>query len=393
MEKGKIRISLIFLLIVAVAGSLIRFIPFGFELIPYKNILHAHSHVGFQGWVYTGLFLILTHGYIGKNETLKGKYKLQFNITLFVIIGILISFLYQSYGLFSIVFSSLFQLISYWFIYNFFKYAKSNCFSLKVIKCALVLNLISTLAPWVLGIIVAKGYAETELYHSTIYFFLHFQYNGWFLFSLIGLLFWVAENYNITFNIKKAKTFYQILLTAVFPTYFLSLLGMSFRNTIFTICIFGCILLLFALVYFFLNFKPLLFQILHKLNGTVKLLILLSLILLFVKILLQVISVIPSLEYLAFHNKYIIMAYIHLSTIGVYTFFLLGYLFQFNWLKCNLGSKVGIYLLIIGFVITELILIFCGLSIFINNYEFLIFIFSSIMALGITSILVSQYLK
>ena len=50
---------------------------------------------------------------------------------------------------------------------------------------------ISTMGPWAIAVISAKGLAGSEYFNAAIYFFLHFQYNGWFAFAIIGLFFWL----------------------------------------------------------------------------------------------------------------------------------------------------------------------------------------------------------
>ena len=89
INKSWSKASLFFFLMVAVIGTTLR--AAGYFNIPlgYRNLVHAHSHTGFQGWVYTIMFLIITSIYISPEKLKKGKYSLQFKLTLLVLAGVL----------------------------------------------------------------------------------------------------------------------------------------------------------------------------------------------------------------------------------------------------------------------------------------------------------------
>src|SRR5438876_3519168 len=53
--------ALLNLAIVAAAGVLLRYkILFSLPVLDYKNLLHAHSHFAFSGWVSLALFIAIT---------------------------------------------------------------------------------------------------------------------------------------------------------------------------------------------------------------------------------------------------------------------------------------------------------------------------------------------
>ena len=82
---------------------------------------------------------------------------------------------------------------------------------------------ISNLAPFALGPVSAIQ-GKTDLYYSLIYFYLHFQYNGWFTFALLGLILWMLETNGADTKTKLIKIGFLMKLVAVFPTYILSVL-------------------------------------------------------------------------------------------------------------------------------------------------------------------------
>ena len=246
------KISLFFLFLVALIGTLLR--SSGFVSIPleYANLVHAHSHVAFQGWVYTIMLLLLTNSFLSKDQINKGRYALQFKLTVVIVFGVLISFSLQGYAFYSIVFSTLFQLLNYWFIYRFLKDTKEvkNAISLRFVKTGLWLGLLSTIMPFGIGILSAKGLSGTEAYQSLVYTFLHLQYNGWFLFVIMGLFFKFLKTNHILFNQKYASYFYWLMSCAVIPAISLSLLGMEFYQYIIPLAWLSVFLLATALAYF-----------------------------------------------------------------------------------------------------------------------------------------------
>jgi len=391
MSSKWIRISLFFFLFVSIAGSIMRLAPFLNLPTDYKHILHSHSHVAFQGWIYISFYLLITKLYLGENIIINKKYKLQLFITIFIITGIMVSFLVQGYAIFSIIFSSLFQLLNYWFAYRFIKdvakseIAKRHPFSVKWIKAALLLMVISTIGPWVIAIISAKGYAGSEYFNTALYFFFHFQYNGWFTFSILGLFFWWLEHQQIKLE-KLVSPLYNMMLIAIIPTYSLSLLGMSFGEKLQVVGYFSALLQLMSLIFLIISLKPSYTAIKALFNQWAFVLLVLSFYAFFLKNILQAASTLPILKQYAFLNKDLIIGYIHLTMIGFISFFLLAILFQLKWLAIN---KTGIILLVIGFIISEIILILLGLTPNLLLLEVLA-IFSLIMAFGISLIWIKQ---
>jgi hypothetical protein len=392
------KISLALFFIIALFGSIMRLAPFSDFFITYKHLLHTHSHIAFQGWVYTILFILISNLYLDKKLIENGKYQLQLKLTYITILGIMTSFLFQGYGLFSILFSSLFQILNYWFAFRFFKdikkseKAKKHPFSLKLVKVGLWAMILSTLGPWTIGIISAKGFADSEYFNAALYFFLHFQYNGWFTFAIVGVFFWLLENYNIPFKEKEANFFYVFFTSAVIPAYFLSLIGMSFRNYFIAFGYIAATLQIIALIYLAKSLSNCFKQIKKQFNFLIVTLLYLFFVAFSLKVLLQFASLFPFLEDLAFNNRFLIMAYIHLVMIGFISFFLLASLFELGWYKLNpLITKIGIICFILGFLLSEFILVIMGLDLSLFHNEISLLIFSFLMAFGILLILMGQF--
>lgn len=395
MNTGLIKISLLFFFIIALIGAALRaaiLFPFPFN---YAYLVHAHSHTAFQGWVYTIMMIFLTRLFLSEEQIHKGRYVLQFKLTAVVILGVLISFSFQGYGLYSIIFSTLFQILNYWFIFRFLKDIRDSTseekLSLRFVKTGLWLGLLSTLMPWFIGILAAKGQSGTEAYNSFVYTFLHFQYNGWFLFVVLGLFFRWLERDNIAFNRKHAERFYLLFTISVVPALSLSLLGMSYAGYIAIPAYIAATLQLLGAEFFLLILLKDLKLWFNNLNGWVKIYCSVFLASFFLKILLQFLSAFPLFQQFAFQSRNIVLGYLHLSMIGVISFFLLAFLFRLGWLSSGRTSSFGNTLLLFGFIASELALVLSGAGLF-SSYETLL-AGSAAMAVGTLLLLVSPRQK
>lgn len=394
MNKKWSKISLIFFFIVACIGTLLRSVVFFQIPFEYANLVHAHSHVAFQGWIYTIMILLLTKLYLEDDQIERGRYPIQFKCTVFVVVGILIAFSLQGYGLYSIIFSTIFQFLNYWFIYRFVKDTKhiaffsKNVISLRFVKTGLGLGLLSTIVPYAIGILSAKGLAHTEFYRSMVYTFLHLQYNGWFLFVIIGILFKFLDNNNVSYSQEDASKFYWLFTIAVLPSISLSLLGMAYASSIMLFAYASAGLLMVALFYFLkiiVSHIPELFKKKEKWFQVYFATFVFSFSL---KLLLQCFSVFSIFKSYAFNNKNIIIAYLHLSLIGGISCFILAMLYELKWIRTSAFSKIGTVLLLLGFATTELLLLLGGLNLY---YDYTILtIGSAMMALGILFLIMTK---
>lgn len=391
MKKEWYKIGLIFLFLVAVIGTVLRsvaFFPIPFNL-GYANLIHAHSHVAFQGWVYTIIVLLLTHFYLTKEQVKAGRYPLQFKLTIVFVLGILIAFSLQGYALYSIVFSTLFQFLNYWFIYQFLRDTRGvKSISLRFVKTGLIFGVLSTLLPYGIGILSAKGQAGTELYQSVVYAFMHLQYNGWFLFIILGLLFKFFETNAISIKKQYAIRFYWLFTIATVPAISLLLIGTNYATYILPVAYSSAILLTLGLVYFVLAFNGSMSTALKQKSSWFQVYFVIFLVSFVLKTLLQSLSVLPVFKLLAFFNISIILAYLHLTLIGCISFILIAMLIEIKWISINGYSKVGSILLILGFVITEALLVLGGLNIFYVSVSLVIG--SAAMVLGILFLIISR---
>ncbi|MBK8391682.1 MAG: hypothetical protein IPL23_21420 [Saprospiraceae bacterium] len=187
-----------------------------------QNVLHAHSHIAMLGWGFTALAGVLVFTFIPTFN--KGKiYQNILNANLIAGIGMLFSFLSQGYGAISIGFCTAHIFIVYIFSWYFLKDLKKvpQTMGTKLAKWAIYLMVISTIGLWSIGPISIFLGKQHPLYFASIQFFLHMQFNGWFNFGILALLFKLSEKNGHVVHLPKG-TLTLIWLSLIF-TYSLSI--------------------------------------------------------------------------------------------------------------------------------------------------------------------------
>src|SRR5690625_3770642 len=385
-------VPLLNFLVAALLGLFMRYVYVGTINIPfrYSYLIHAHSHIAILGWVYLALFGLFTSGFL---PTWYRKYKRLFWITQVSIVGMLFSFPFQGYAAASITFSTLHVIASYFFIYYFWRDTKTQRSpASKMIHASLLYMFISTVGLWFMAPIMAlkiKGGWD----QVAIQFFLHFQFNGWFVFAVLGLLFKKLKvKYSVDFRRFFLYLNLSLPLTFALPVswYFASPIWW-WSNAI------GILLQLLAVWHLIQMLKPNFKLYWQKSNRLKRSLIVFIATSFFLKIILQSSSLLPSLaESLVLHTNFVI-GFIHLTMLGLISGFLFLFLLDYpNFHGRRLLLKTGIYLFIFGVVITEMLLFIQGLIIYLNsgvfpNFYLLLFIASVFLVLGILLISMQLY--
>jgi hypothetical protein len=386
--KSQSKIALTYLLIASILGILLRLFPISDFNANFRFIVHTHSHIALLGWVYIALTTILYK--IGIPKEKKEAYKLVFWSTQITIIGMLFSFPFVGYALYSILFSTLFIICTYWFFYFFRKNNSldKNAISYKFINISLVFMVISSIGPWLLGIIMSTLGSTSHWYKNAIYFYLHFQYNGWFIFCLIGILFYILEKQKFNFSISKAKRLYQIFTISCIFTLFLSFLWIKPSPIIFIIAGIGAVLQLIAFIHFHKLIKDFA-QKLKEVFGLFNYRILQFIAtLFFIKVLLQLCSATPYFSEITYKYIDFVIGYLHLVFLGIIT---LTALILLNFLQLIIVPKIWISIFLIGFILSEIFIFYKGGSIwlqinYIEDYFTYLVIISSLLPISILGI-------
>ncbi|HVT84498.1 MAG TPA: hypothetical protein VHD35_04820 [Chitinophagaceae bacterium] len=361
--KRWLQISLFNLLLVAGIGVLLRYkIVFPLPGIEQGYLLQGHSHFAFAGWVTQALMTLLVL-YLAENgqSTAFKKYRWLLYANLFTAYGMVISFPLDGYGLFSIIFSTLSIFVAYIFAIFYFKdldklpVKNSSCFWF---KSAIFFNALSSLGTFSLAFMLVTKQTTEHLYLESIYFFLHFQYNGWFFFACMGLLNYLLIKAGFPDN--KLRQLFWLFFIACIPDYFLSTLWLSLQSWLYWIVVFAALLQLYAWIVLVLNIKKYINHLRKDIPKSLQIIFAFSAIALSIKLVLQALSVVPSLSKLAFGFRPIVIGYLHLVLLGVITLFILGYIFSQRHLPSNKTVYCGLFVFIAGVILNELILMLQG---------------------------------
>lgn len=390
-SKLWLKTSIINLLLVAILGLLMRYkIGFEFPFLDQKHLQHSHSHFAFSGWI-SHTLMVLMIGFleykIKKTEIqFIKKYNLLLITNLICSYGMLISFIIQGYGAISILFSTSSIVIACVFTFFYFKDLKlisHEDLSKNWFKASLFFNVISSLGTFALAYMMVSKNIQQNEYLSSIYFYLHFQYNGWFFFACMGLLIFflqLKKAENLFFN----KTFWLFFVSCI-PAYFLSTLWLKLPTWIYVLT------LLSALIQTVTWFKFLFVIIKLKSNFLEKYPLVLRYILFFVgvalslKFILQLGSTIPALSQLAFGFRPIVIAYLHLVLLAIISLFLLFYIYVNQLITFNKQIKNGIIIFSVGVLLNEIILAIQGIA----SFSYTLIPFVNEMLFGAAIILVS----
>lgn len=394
------RLSLFNLMLVAFLGVVLRYkIAFYLPFIDQKNLHHGHSHFAFAGWITQALFVLLV-GYLAARSStaVLKKYQWLLVANLITAYGMLISFSIQGYGSISIIFSTLSVFVAYAFSIKF--WVDLNKLPTKEVahlwlKAALLFNAISTLGVFGLaGMMVTKNVYQ-NWYLIAEYFYLHFQYNGWFFFACMGLFAGKLTLSAIPQVVLK-KIFWSFTASLI-PAYFLSVLWINFALSIYLVIVAAAFVQLLSWIWLVRVLNSQRHFLKQTFSSTARWLLSLSAIALSIKLLLQLGSVVPSLSNISYGFRPIIIGYLHLVLLCVITLFLLGFMVAEQYITILKATITGLIIFTSGIIINEILLMLQGVAAmsytafpFIN--EILFFTALSIFS-GLVVVNVNQQIK
>ncbi len=360
-----LKISLFNLLIVATLGVILRYkILYYLPFVDQKHLLHGHSHFAFAGWV-TQAIMVLLVAYLAQHAgkaTLK-KYHWLLWANLFTAYGMLVAFPIEGYGLFSIIFSTASIVVSYFLAFHYWRdlnklKIKSTAHSW--FKAAVLFNAISSVGAFALTIMMINKVIHQTWYLAAEYFYLHFQYNGWFFFACMGLFTAYLSRFNIPEN--KLKKIFQLFVFASVPAYFLSTLWMDLQLWVYILVVIAAFAQLVGWIWLVNALKTKWVLIKADISKTARWILCLTAMALSVKLLLQLGSTIPSLSDLAFGFRPIVIGYLHLVLLAVISLFLLGFMLAEKHFKLNKLLISGITVFAIAVILNEVVLMAQGVA-------------------------------
>lgn len=354
-----IRIAIFNLMLVALLGIIMRYkIVFPLPWIHQKYILHAHSHFAFSGWI-TQLLMTILVSCLNQQTDPFNKYKPLLTANLLTAYGMLLSFPFQGYGLISICFSTLSIFVSYWFAWKFWKDVnKQSMIAGNWFKAALLFLVISSFGAFTLSVMMANQWMNQQWYLAAVYFFLHFQYNGWFFFACMGLLFTQLAKYNQV--IIYHQRIFKLFVFACLPAYCLSVLWLSLPILLYVLVVIAAIAQVAGIWYLWKTIRSYHNSIKTEWTTTAKRIGIWVFIALLIKLLLQLFSTIPSLSDLAYGFRPIVIGYLHLVLLGIISLFLLTMLLVMTKHKSLTLFRNGIIVFTISVLLNEILLMLQG---------------------------------
>ncbi|MEJ8820287.1 hypothetical protein [Lacibacter sp. H407] len=352
--------------VLALVGVLLRYkILYPLPLVDHKHLLHAHSHFAFAGWVTLALFVCIISVL---KPTIQQQH--QFNPILqsqqVSSYGMLLSFPFMGYAPISIAFSTLSILVSFWFVIVAWKIIRTSThlsIEKKWIYAALLCNVVSAAGTFTLAYLMATKTVQQNWYFGSVYFYLHFQYNGWFLFTIFALFFNQVKQWMNASLIRSSHYFFIALVVSLIPAWFLSMMWMRLPQWMFTAGTAAAFVQLIGLVIFIRLFLQLKNQLSQHLHRFVNWIWLFSASAFTLKIILQAFSAIPELNKFAFGIRPIIIGFLHLVLLGFVSLFILGYLIQHKLLVLqNKTAAIGLWLFISAMILNEVLLMGQGIT-------------------------------
>ncbi|MEO5582431.1 MAG: hypothetical protein ABIR66_07045, partial [Saprospiraceae bacterium] len=291
------------------------------------------------------------------------KYRWLLLANLLTAYGMLIAFPIEGYGLYSIIFSTASILFSY--VFTVYIWRDLNRLEIKStahswFKSAVFFNALSSIGAFALSIMMIEKMIHQNWYLAAEYFYLHFQYNGWFFFGCMGLFTALISRFNIS---KDAlQKIFRLFLFASVPAYFLSTLWMPIPVWVYALVVIAAFAQVIAFIWLVYLIKQKWNEVNRNFSATAKCILGLSGSALSIKLLLQLGSTIPAMSNLAFGFRPIVIGYLHLVLLGVITLFLVGYLFSKMHFKLTKIATAGVFIFAAAVILNEMVLMVQGVA-------------------------------
>lgn len=358
-----VKIGLFNFMIVSALGVLMRYkIAFSFPFLNQKYLQLSHSNFALSGWV-SFILMALMINVIQKQLSIQEikRFKMILIAMLFSCYGLMISFVINGYSLTTILLQffnigvTVVLCIQFYFSLKKLPYFDSKYW----FYASLLFYVISNLGTIYLSYMMASKNIDQHYYLASMYWYLHFQYNGWFLFACFGLFIHFLNRKSII--IKHINKVFWILFICCIPNFGLSVLWLKLPLALYILIVITSVLQFLGLLILIKSvLKDKIFSKISTVRINKILLFYISMALI-IKFILQLGSTIPSISQFAFGFRPIVIAYLHLVLLAFTSVFIVMYI-HLNFIKepSNL-FKTGIYISIVAIFFNELVLAFQGI--------------------------------
>lgn len=318
----------------------------------YAFVLHAHSHTAFLGWIYNGFFALALQFFVPPSE--RTGYARLFLVTQLATVGMLVTFPAQGYARESIAFSSLHVACSGVFAWKLLRSSQAVAAARIALGWAFAFMFLSAAGPIALGPMAAAGLRGTPWYSMGIYFYLHFQYNGWFVFFLLAVLWqWRQQVDDVAIRSEAmARRAIHWLAAGCVLTLALSTLWMDPPPWVYVVGVVGAASQGVGCIYLWRALRghegPCAQPLARGLGRIVATAFLF-------KVALQFLAGWPALSALA-TQRMVVVGFLHLVFLAVVTPALLAVAVELGWMRVRGAGVAGLALLAVGSIATEVVL-------------------------------------
>lgn len=389
-----IRINLFNFLVVSILGVVMRY-NLAFYLPSMVQIYwqESHSHFAFYGWVTSSIYLFVAQWLKQENPAIATKrYQVLMLCNQIASYGMLVTFLYHGYYWLSIVFSAMALFCSFaYFVMLLRDTSNITHTAVKWLLAGAFFAIWSSIGIAGLARFSSKKDELQVLYRASTYFYLHYQYNGFFIFSCIGILLFTLKQHGIYITQKQNRIIFTGLRISTFLGYGLSLLWIEDINRWSLLFLAVAALQLYSTGKLLWVLKVQWSVIAKQFSKVQCVTLKIAGLALFLKSVCQFFSAIPVLGSFAFSNINIIIAYLHLVLLMGISLFFIWKMLEYQKKRTALLHTIAIYSLGSGIILNEIILVISGvcsaLLVPFLSGAYLLFLASVVIMLSIASIL------
>jgi len=387
-----LQVGLVFFFLAALFGLVMRYFFVGeVHFFTYKNIMHAHSHVAMMGWVFISISVLLLRFFY--NGCYVGAIQRLLVVNTLAVIGMSITFTIQGYSALSIVFSTIHLFCTYFFAWYFLKDVKPQSAAAKMARWAVIWLVVSSIGLWAIAPVGHLLGRLHPLYFMSVQFFLHFQFNGWFIYGVLAL---VMHLLPVPFTLPRWSV--PLLHVSLLLTYALSVSWSTPSSALFYLNSIGVATQALAFGGILFGIFPALRQFFYQNKNFSTTLLKLAFACLVFKVVVQSALVFPFVAVISYTIRLYVIGFIHIIMLGVVSFTVGSITLQKSYYGYKGLNIFGWKLIIMAFIITELLIFLQGTMIwmekgFIMYYYEWMFYSSLLFPIGIVAVVLGNFQK
>ena len=267
------------------------------------------------------------------------------------------TFIWKGYFVGSIIASTGALLVSFIFFFALLRDFKGvNHIAKPWLLGGLFFAMFSSIGVFALSYMMMSGNVNQNIYLASTYFYLHFQYNGLFIFGCIAVLLTHLKSIGIIITESENKTLFWLMFFGCLIGYGLSVLWWPLPLWLLLIVAAATLLQTIGVVKLFAIIKRNWTALVLHTSPFQRRVLLFVAFAFSVKILLQLGSTIPAVSQLAFGFRNIVIAYLHLVLLMCISIFLVNQIFATQLFKITKPLLACFIALIIGIFLNELVL-------------------------------------